>query len=208
MLKKVLLACIVFLTMAMGPLWAQDSAKLVWDANPETDVIGYKIYPGTATGVYGDAIDIGNVLEMDLNQETYPLGGTYYFAVTAYDSAGLESPKSTELTWDRVAANDPTGLFVEGGLLKWEASTSDDVAGYIVYYGPELDLYASNRDIGNVLEWDPSTVMTADGTYFFSISAYDASIDKNESGKSNAVSILRDTLAPVAPTNLQYVPAP
>jgi hypothetical protein len=208
MLKKVLLGIILCLTMVIGPVWAQDSAKISWDANPETDVSGYKIHTGTAPDVYDNTIDVGNVTIMDLDQELYPLGGTYYFAATAYDTAGLESDKSEVLTWDRIAASDPTGLFVEGGVLKWVASTSEDVKGYIVYYGPELDPYASNTDVGNVLEWDPSSVIVEDGTYFFSVAAYDTSPDANESGKSNAISIVKDTVPPTAPTNLKYVPIP
>ncbi len=68
---------------------------LAWDANTETDLAGYKIYYGTAPGVYGAPITIGV-------QTTYTITGlapgTYYFAVTAYNTSGLESGFSNEVS--------------------------------------------------------------------------------------------------------------
>jgi hypothetical protein len=67
---------------------------IAWDANVESDLAGYKIYYGTAPGVYGTSITIGT-------QTTYTLTGlppgTYYIAVTAYNTAGLESGYSNEV---------------------------------------------------------------------------------------------------------------
>jgi hypothetical protein len=69
---------------------------LAWDANTESDLAGYKVYIGTSSGVYTSKIDVGNVT-------TYTVtglqpGNTYYFVVTAYDTGGLESGYSNEVS--------------------------------------------------------------------------------------------------------------
>ena len=59
-----------------------------------TDLAGYKVYYGTASGVYGTPTDAGNVTTYSLTGLTK--GTTYYVAVTAYDTSNNESVKSTE----------------------------------------------------------------------------------------------------------------
>ena len=67
---------------------------IAWDPNSESDLAGYKIYYGTASGVYGTPIIIGT-------QTTYTLTGlppgTYYITVTAFNASGLESGYSNEV---------------------------------------------------------------------------------------------------------------
>jgi hypothetical protein len=78
----------------------QGMASLTWfapttntDGTPLSDLAGFKIYYGTAPGVYGTPLDVGNT-------NTYTISGlspgTYYFAVTAYDASGSESERSGE----------------------------------------------------------------------------------------------------------------
>jgi hypothetical protein len=64
------------------------------DGTALTDLGGYKIYYGTASGVYGNPADAGNVPTYTLTGLTK--GQTYYVAVTAYDTSNNESVKSTE----------------------------------------------------------------------------------------------------------------
>lgn len=77
------------LSIASGPT----SISLSWAANPESDVIGYKVYydvdepyPYTGAGAdQGDSpIDVGNALSITLTG--LPVG-RYHFAVTAYDAS-------------------------------------------------------------------------------------------------------------------------
>ncbi len=69
-------------------------AILSWDANTEADLLGYKIYYGTHSGVYESSIDVGN-------QTSYTISGlgtgTYYFALTSYDLSRQESAFSIEV---------------------------------------------------------------------------------------------------------------
>lgn len=67
-------------------------ATLAWTPNAEADLAGYKLYWGTTPGAYNAPIDLGKVTEIVL--PNLLRGATYYFAITAYDTAGNESGKS------------------------------------------------------------------------------------------------------------------
>lgn len=72
---------------------------LTWTANAEPDLAGYKIYVGTASGTYsypGSAFVTGTVTTYTVSN--LPKDQTYFFAMTAYDSAGNESPLSAEVS--------------------------------------------------------------------------------------------------------------
>ena len=60
---------------------------------PLTNLAGYKIHYGTASGIYTASIVIGNVT----NYAFALPAGIYYFAVSAYDTLGLESSYSNEV---------------------------------------------------------------------------------------------------------------
>ena len=71
------------------------SVTLAWDANAEPDIAGYKVYWGTSSGVYNQFDDVSQTtaLVSDLT-----VGVRYYFAVTAYNEAGVESGYSEEVS--------------------------------------------------------------------------------------------------------------
>ena len=64
------------------------------DGTPITKMGGYKIYTGTAAGIYSQNIDVGNVTSYTLTGLNG--GTTYYFAVTAYDATGNVSGFSNQ----------------------------------------------------------------------------------------------------------------
>ena len=74
----------------------QTSANLTWSPNAETDLGGYKVYMGNAAGVYGAPVVLGKVTSYTAGN--LQLGNTYYFAISAYDISGNESPLSTVVT--------------------------------------------------------------------------------------------------------------
>jgi hypothetical protein len=79
-----------------GTAWAAD-VTLQWDANTEPDLAGYKIYQGTASGVYGEPIPVSK----DLTEHTLtglPDNVFLYFVMTAHDTEGLESDFSNEVS--------------------------------------------------------------------------------------------------------------
>ena len=72
---------------------------LTWRANGEPDLAGYKIYVGTASGTYnapGSPFVAGKVVSYTVSN--LPKGQTYFFAMSAYDTAGNESPLSAEVS--------------------------------------------------------------------------------------------------------------
>ncbi len=70
-------------------------ATLEWDRNPEPNVVGYRVYVGPLSRGYDSVMDMGNAISAVV--PTSP--GMNYFAVTAYDSDGLESGFSAEVTY-------------------------------------------------------------------------------------------------------------
>ena len=74
------------------------SATLTWTPSIDVDLAGYKIYRSTASGTYGAAL-----ATVPAGTVTYQATGltpntTYFFVVTAYDTAGNESLFSNEVS--------------------------------------------------------------------------------------------------------------
>ncbi|HWG96356.1 MAG TPA: fibronectin type III domain-containing protein, partial [Nitrospira sp.] len=67
------------------------SATLTWNAVTGT-VSGYKVYVGEAPRLYTRTITVGNATSSTVNSLT--VGRMYYFAVTAYNSAGESGPSN------------------------------------------------------------------------------------------------------------------
>jgi hypothetical protein len=68
---------------------------LEWNANNEPDIAGYKLFYGTASHTYTAQRDVGKVTHAVVPELT--LGAAYFFALTAYNTAALESKLSTEV---------------------------------------------------------------------------------------------------------------
>jgi hypothetical protein len=73
-----------------------DGARLSWDPSDEPLVAGYRVYLGTASGVYSRTVDVGDQTWAWVT--SLRRGRTYFFAVTAYDVFGNESPTSEEVS--------------------------------------------------------------------------------------------------------------
>lgn len=77
---------------------SSETATLSWDASGGPDLAGYKIYQATASGAYGAPIA---TVTMDMTNYTVTsleTGITYFFVVTAYNSDGVESSFSNEVS--------------------------------------------------------------------------------------------------------------
>jgi hypothetical protein len=79
---------------------ASGSATLSWtpptsnmDGSPLTNLAGYRVYWGPAAGNYTSSVTLNNA-----GLTSYVVGslapGTYYFVVSAFNTAGAESPMS------------------------------------------------------------------------------------------------------------------
>jgi hypothetical protein len=73
------------------------SATLTWTPNTDADLAGYKIYRATASGAYGAALATVPAGTVTYQATGLTANTTYFFVITAYDSAGNESLFSNEV---------------------------------------------------------------------------------------------------------------
>jgi ABC-type transporter MlaC component len=100
----VLFMATIMTALQLGAAPAQaGQASLSWsapttntDGTPVSNLAGYNIYIGNASRSYQQKINAGLVSSYAVTNLAD--GATYYFAVTAYNSAGMESPYSVEGT--------------------------------------------------------------------------------------------------------------
>jgi fibronectin type 3 domain-containing protein len=88
---------------------AQLAFNLAWNSNPEPDIVSYRVYVGTASRQYPQSFP---TVVPSLAIPNLPVGPTYYFSVTAVNSAGLESDFSAEISSSGV----PSGPVVNSTL--------------------------------------------------------------------------------------------
>jgi len=67
------------------------------DGSPITNLAGYKIHYGTRSTEYTQTVAVENAGLTRFVVDNLP-SGTYYFAITALNAQGLESPLSGEIT--------------------------------------------------------------------------------------------------------------
>lgn len=77
-----------------GPVPAYATIRLTWNPNNELEIAGYYVYHGTSPGSHSDKVWAGNTTMFDYRIAG---AGTHYFAVSAIDVHGNESPKSGEI---------------------------------------------------------------------------------------------------------------
>jgi hypothetical protein len=87
-----ILAALALVFVPGGSLRADQTASMAWNPVTTTPVTGYAFYLGTASGVYTSRFDVGT--NTDITLIGLKEGQTNYFAVTAYNSARVESPAS------------------------------------------------------------------------------------------------------------------
>ena len=76
---------------------------LAWDENTESNLAGYKVHYGTASGSYTTSVDVHNVTTSIVTGLT--AGQTYYFVVTAYNTSDNESGYSNQVSYSVPAPN-------------------------------------------------------------------------------------------------------
>ena len=83
----------------------QNSVTLAWDPSPGSSIAGYRLYEGAASGSYTNVIATGKATTATVS--SLVSGTTYYFAVTAFDTIGLESAFSSEISYTAPPSPSP-----------------------------------------------------------------------------------------------------
>ena len=92
------------------------------------------------------------------------------------------------------AALVPSSLFAASSVtLVWDPSTSTNIAGYKVYFGPASRTYTNTLTVGNATSTTISNLVTG-ATYYFAATVYDTA--NLESDFSNEVGYTNVVLAP------------
>jgi len=101
MKKTAIIFMILFLSAGMA--LAGTDVTLQWQANTEPDLAGYRVYRGTQAG--GPYTQVGTDIACGPNVEECCTfvdqglsDGTYFWVATAFDTGGLESEYSNEVT--------------------------------------------------------------------------------------------------------------
>ena len=87
----------MFLAALGASVQATQSVTLAWDPSPGGSIAGYRLYEGVASRTYTNVISAGTVTTSTVSG--LASGATYFFAVTAYDTNGLESDFSSEISY-------------------------------------------------------------------------------------------------------------
>ncbi len=94
---RILFLLVIALLLGSASALRAATVTATWNANPESDIAGYKLSYGTQTGVYTTTVDVGNVTSRAL---TLTNGQRYYFAVQAYNTSAMTSAYSAEVFFD------------------------------------------------------------------------------------------------------------
>jgi fibronectin type III domain protein/dockerin type I repeat protein len=89
-----LLFALTGIFLGAGPAWSATLIKLAWSPNTESDLKGYRLRYGTASGVYTQSTDLGKVTSYQI--QGLDSTKTYYFVLHALDLAGNVSDPSNE----------------------------------------------------------------------------------------------------------------
>ena len=160
------------------------------DGSDLIDLAGYKIYYGTASGVYltppsnvaDETVSSHEVADVRLATST-----TYYVTMRAYDHSFNESSNATEISFtlnDTQAPGPPTTLDAQSGVgtvtLTWEKPDEKDIKGYRLYRGTSPGFVANiGTRIADEVALGPEAITFVDqglapcNTYYYKISSVD-----------------------------------
>lgn len=156
--------------------------SLTWNASTDdTSVTQYNVYRSTVSGFTASSSNqIGTSTTTSYTDSVS--AGTYYYLVTAQDSAGLISPQSNQATGTSTAdapPTAPTNLVATGGVgsvsLTWNPSTDDtSVTQYDVFRSTVSGFTpSSSNQIGTSTTTSYTDSVSA-GTYYYLVEAQDS----------------------------------
>ena len=115
---------------------AQSSVSLAWNADSGNNIAGYNLYYGVASHNYTTKVTTGHSTNASVSN--LAVGTTYFFAVTAYDTSGLESDYSGEISY-----TVPTSTGSPPAIVSFAATSGTITAPFTVLNGTVLQTILS-----------------------------------------------------------------
>jgi len=168
--------------------------NLTWNPNTEDDLDHYNVYrSGTSGGPY---TQIGSAPKTDplYSDAGLAAGTTYYYVVTAVDTAGKESDNSNQTLAttddgppDKTPPAAPTGLTATAVSssqinLGWADNSESDLSHYNVYRSTTTSSYGEPIASNVTTSSYSDSGLAAETTYYYVVTAVDTS--DNESANS------------------------
>ena len=191
------------------------SVVLKWDPNTDADLAGYKVYykadspamPFDGVGAASGAspVDVRNQTNVTISG--LDPNHSYYFAVTAYNSSGVESGYSniiaiTESAPPTVSITSPSNSTSVSGTVNVSATASDNVGVTQVEFYVDGTLQTTETTTPYLFSWNTGSV--SPGGHTLTAKAYDAAGNVGQSTSVN-VTVVNDVTAPTvtltAPAN-------
>ncbi len=175
-------------------------AILSWSSNTESDLAGYRVHYGSTSGSYPNVIDVGLVTSYTV---TGLSAGTYYFVLTAYNTAGIESGFSNEVSKVIADTAPPVLSSVAAGSIASTAATiswtTSEPATSLVQYGisTAYGLQTTENPVVSGSHQHRLTGLQASTTYHFRVLSRDAAGNLATSSDRTFVTLApADTTAP------------
>ena len=123
---------------------------LTWNPSSSPNIAGYRLHSGTTSGVYSQTIELGNATSTLVSNLV--TGKTYFFVVTAYNTMGVESARSNEISYlappttgpAQMVSPAPGSTFTSSSVtFNWSAGSA---TAYFLLVGSSLngsDIYSS-----------------------------------------------------------------
>ena len=131
------------------------SVTFAWDASPDVDIAGYRLYWGVKTGIYTNSINVGKVLTGTITNLS--ARQRYYVAATAYRTNGVESPFSNEVTWPAYFTNYVTIGFKTNGKTAFSVTLTNP-PGDVTLFTPFI---WQTNDVVSVIKIDSRNLVVA-----------------------------------------------
>ncbi len=185
-----------------------DSINVTWNANPEPDIVEYRVYRATSPG--GTYTQVGTSTTTSYDDTTVTLGTTYYYVVSAF-AQGNESTVSNEdlgtagVVFPIAPQNLATTIDETALSIDWDDNPESNIVGYKLFRslttgGPYTQVHSGLLSSSDFYD----TGLVNDTTYYYVVLARDA--NGNEGVLSGEVSGTPTNFPPSAPTGLTAEP--
>lgn len=200
----ILPALLALLLVGTG-ICAASTITLAWDPQSSPDLAGYRVYysatpdlPFAGTGAVQGPAPVTLSTSTTATITGLDPGQTYYFAVTAFSTSGIETPYSSivqvpELIPPSVAVASPPAGSQVSGLVPVTVDAADNVGVSRVELYVDGQLQETATAAPYLFSWDTGSL--AAGSYALSARAYDAAGNLGQSG-SVTFTVVKDAGTP------------